>query len=161
MLRLDANEKLKLEKQESIVLNSTLTSPKMIIVVATKVFVDLSSEKDRSRRDMSKVFNDPDKEFDDEKRTNLNSITLNRNPSTDTEHSKEKYVYDSLEVTILRFKQTLEKLFKHTVGNSFYNLREKNTEQTIDTTGIKHPNQGGYLLQQWKIKCKDEELRYW
>ena len=38
------------------------------------------SENDRNRRDVSTLFNDRDIEFDDIKLTNLNSITINRNP---------------------------------------------------------------------------------
>ena len=40
LLRLDAKEKLNLDEQDSINLNCTLTSPKTIIEIATKSYVD-------------------------------------------------------------------------------------------------------------------------
>ena len=39
LLRLDPDEKLKLDEQDSIFLNSTLTSPKTIIEIPTKNYV--------------------------------------------------------------------------------------------------------------------------
>ena len=61
MLRLDPDEKLKLDKQDSIILNSTLTSPKTIIEIPTKASVDSLSENDRKGRDLLTVFNNQDK----------------------------------------------------------------------------------------------------
>ena len=48
--------------------------------VATKSYVDSLCENDRKKRDMSTVFNDQDNDFNYSKLTNLDSITLNRNP---------------------------------------------------------------------------------
>ena len=46
MLRSDPIEKLKVDEQDTIVLNSTLTSPKTIIELPTKSYVDsLEDEK--------------------------------------------------------------------------------------------------------------------
>ena len=39
LLRLDPDEQLKLDEQDSIVLNSTLASPKTIIELSTKSYV--------------------------------------------------------------------------------------------------------------------------
>ena len=138
LLRLDPDEKL---TQDSIILNSTLTSLKTIIELPTKIYVDnkfndpsiikntdhvdfnvknldnvrwikvnnmpaveehltlklyvdnaihqiighidSSHEINRNRRDLSSVFNDQDNEFDNNKLTKLDSVTVNRNPTSD------------------------------------------------------------------------------
>ena len=95
-LGLDPNEKLNLDEQDSIILNSALTSPKTIIEIPTKAYVDSLSEKDRNRRDLSTVFNDQDNEFDSNKLTILDSITVNRYPTRDNELSNKNYVDDDL-----------------------------------------------------------------
>ena len=90
MLRLDPDEKLNLVEQDSIVLNSNLTSPKTIIELPTKNYVDSLHESSRKRRDLSSVLNDQDNEFDNNKLTNLESITVNRDPSSDNELANKK-----------------------------------------------------------------------
>ena len=73
LLRLDPEEKLKLDEQDSTILNSTLTSPKTIIELPTKSYDDSLHEIIRNRRDLSSVYNDQDNEFDNIKLTNLES----------------------------------------------------------------------------------------
>ena len=46
----------------------------------------------RNRRDLSSVFSDQDNEFDNIKLTNLDSVTVKGNPSSDNEVSNKKYV---------------------------------------------------------------------
>ena len=59
LLRLHRDEKLKLDEQDSILLNSTLTSPRTIIEIPTKSYVDsLHGENERSRRDLGLDFYD-------------------------------------------------------------------------------------------------------
>ena len=59
LLRLHHDEKLKLDEQDSILLNSTLTSPRTIIELPTKSYVDsLHEENERSRRDLGLDFYD-------------------------------------------------------------------------------------------------------
>ena len=59
LLRLDPNEKLDLDNQDSIILNSTLTSTKKIIEIPTKAYIDsLHEENERSRRDLGIDFYD-------------------------------------------------------------------------------------------------------
>ena len=54
MLRLDPHEKLDLDNQDSIVLNSTLTTPKTVIEIPTKTYIDsLHDENERARRDLN------------------------------------------------------------------------------------------------------------
>ena len=43
------------------------------------------------------MFNDQDNEFDNTKLSNLDSITVNRNPSLDNELANKKYIGDELD----------------------------------------------------------------
>ena len=61
LLRLDPDEKLKLHEQNSTVPNSTSTSPKTIIELPTKPYVDSLHEINRKRRALLSVYNDQDK----------------------------------------------------------------------------------------------------
>ena len=154
--RLDPGEKLNLDEQDSIFPNSTLTSPKTIIEMPTKSYVDSLHEINRNRRDLSSVFNDQDNEFNNNKLTSLDSITVNRDPSSDNALADKKYIDDSIgEGTLVRFNQTLSNYLKLTVGNYTYNLFKYDKIQITDTTELKYPNTGGYLLQNWIIKCND------
>ena len=192
-------------KQDSIILNSTLTSPKTILEVPTENYVDNKvndpskvkntdhvdfndkyidnfswikvnhmptveenltpklyvdnaihqiigytnglHEIIRNRRDLSSVFNDQVNEFDNNKLTNLDSVTVNRNPNLDNELANKKYIDDELDKnTVLRFNQTLENYLKVSVGNDTNNHTKYDKKQITDTTIIKYPNTGGYLL---------------
>ena len=105
-------------------------------------------ELNRNKRDLSLVFNDQDNVFDNNKLTNLDSIRVNRNPNIDSELANKKYIDDELDKnTVLRFNQTLENYLKVSVGNDTYNLTKYDKIQITDTTFIKYPNTGGYLLQ--------------
>ena len=107
ILRLDPDERLKLVEQDSVILISALTSPKTMIELPTKSYVDSLHEINRKRRDLSSAINDQDNEFDKNILTNLDSVTVNRNPSSDNEVSNKKYVAVSVGGgTLLRFKQT-------------------------------------------------------
>ena len=85
LLGLDPDEKLNLDEQDSLLLNFTLTLPNTIIELPTKSYVDSLHENSRNRRDLSSVFNDQDNEFDNNKLTNLDSVSVNRNPNLDEE----------------------------------------------------------------------------
>ena len=85
----------------------------------TKAYVDqFHQEKERSRRDFGLDFynessdlvkNNQDNDFDDKKLTNINSITINNNPTNDNHVSNKKYIDDELDKnTILRFNQILQ-----------------------------------------------------
>ena len=97
MLKLDSYEKLELDEQDSIKLNSTLTSPKTKIELPTKPYVDSLHESSRNRRDISLVFNDQDNDFYDIELTKLDSITVNKNPTLNEEVSNKKYFDDELD----------------------------------------------------------------
>ena len=115
---LDPEEKLNLDNLDSIFLHSFSTLAKTIIELPTKSYVDSLHESSRNRRDLLSVFNDQDTKFDNNKLTNLDSITLNRDPNLDNKLSRKKYVDDSIgEGTIVRFNQTLQNYLKVSVGN--------------------------------------------
>ena len=148
----------------SITLNKQAENDNEVI---TKFYVDqFHQENERSRRDLGIDFydessdlvkNNQDNDFNDNKLTNINSITVNRNPNLDNEVTNKKYVDDQLDKnTIVRFNQTLENYLKISVGDTIYNLTKYNKIQLTDTTIMKYPNSGAYLLQNWIIRCEDE-----
>ena len=97
--------------------------------------------------------NDPD----NNKLTNISSITINNNPTDYNHVSNKKYIDDELDKnTIVRFNQTLQNYLKVSVGSNIYALTKYDKKQLKDTTLMKHPNSGGYLLQNWNIKCNDK-----
>ena len=81
LLRLDPKGKIHYGNLDSLFLNSRITSPRTVIELPTKSYVDSLHESSRNRRDLSSVFNDQDNEFYNNKLTNLDSITVNRDPN--------------------------------------------------------------------------------
>ena len=123
----------------------------------TKAYVDqYHQDNERSRRDLGIDFYDEssnivkniqDNDLNDKKLTNIKSITINNNPTDDNYVSNKKYNDDELDKnTIVRFNQTLENYLKVSVGNEIYNLTKYNKIYLTDTTIIKSPTSGGYLL---------------
>ena len=167
LLRLDPSETLDLDNQDSILLNSTLSSPKKVIEIPTKSYIDsLHDEIERSRRDLGLSFynentdlvkNNKDNDFNDNKLINIDSIQVNRNPNLNNELANKKYIDDELNKhTIVRFNQTLQNYLKVTVGNDTYNLTKYNKIYLTDVTEIKFPNTGSQLLQKWNIYCNNK-----
>ena len=100
--------------------------------------------------------NNKDNDLNDNNLTNINSITINTNPTDDNHVSNKKYIDNELDKnTIVRFNQTLQNYLKVSVGNDTYNLTKYDEKQITDTTLIKYPNTNGYLLQNWVIKSND------
>ena len=156
LLRLDSGEKLKLDEQDSIVLNSTLKSPKTIVELPTKSYVDSLHQSSGKRRDLSSLYIDQDKEFDNIKLANSDSVSVKRDPNADKELAK-KCIDDSLAAgTIVRSNQTQENCLKLSVGNDIYHPTTCDKIQITVTTIIKYPYAGGYLLQDWVINCNDK-----
>ena len=148
----------------SITLNTQAQNDNEVI---TKAYVDqFHQENARSRRDLGIDFydesnnlvkNNQDNDFNNNKLTNINSITINKNPTHDNHVSSKKYIDNELDKnTIVRFNQTLQNYLKLSVGDDIYNLTKYNKIQLTDTTVIKYPNSGGYLLQNWSIRCNDK-----
>ena len=102
------------------------------------------------------VKNNQHNDFNDNNLKNIGSITVNRNPTLDSEVANKNYVDDELDKnTMVRFNQTLENYLRVAVGNDIYNLTKYNKIQLTDTSIIKYPNNGNYLLQNWVIECND------
>ena len=103
------------------------------------------------------VKNNQDKDLIDNKLTKLNSITINNNTIDYNHVSNKKYIDDELDKnTVVRYNQTLQNYFEVSVGSNIYNLTKCDKIQLTDTTIMKHPILGGYLLQNWNIKCNDK-----
>ena len=90
-----------------------------------------------------------DNYFDDKKKTNLESITVNS-----TSHdvlSKNNYIDDELNKhTILRINQTLEKSLKVSFGSVLCNLTKYDKIQITETNIIKIGNTDVYTVPLWK-----------
>ena len=107
---------------------------------------------------MSRVFNDRDKEFGNHQLTHLDSLTVDRIPTSNNELSNEKIIDDYLvQDIILRFNQSFEEYLKISVRDSVCFLRRYSKEQIIVRRVIKAPNNEGFLLQQWNKKCNDKD----
>ena len=135
--------------------------------VVTKSYVDqFHNDNERSRRDLGIDFynessdlvkNNQDNNFNDNKLTNINSITINNNPSDNNHVCNKKYVDDELDKnTIVRFNQTLMNYLKVSVGDDIYHLTKYNKYYLTDKTLMIAPNTGNDLLHRWIIECKDK-----
>ena len=153
-----------LTKINSITLNKQAEKDNEVITMA---YVDqFHNDDERIRRDLGLsnfneevdlVKNNQDNGFNDNELTNVDSTTVNRNPTSDDEVSIKKYNDDELDKnTILRFNQTLQKYLRVSVGKDIYNLTKYDKIQLMDITTIKAGNTGGYLLPCWKVICNDK-----
>ena len=135
--------------------------------VVTKAYVDeIHNDNERIRRDLRLSFyneevdlvkDNQDNDFNHKKITNINSITANREPTSNNELANKKYFDESIgDGNVLRFNQTLENYLKISVGDETHILTKYDKTQITDTTNIKTPNTGGFLLQQWNMKCSDK-----
>ena len=130
-----------LTDRNSVTLNKQAENDNEII---TKACVDqIHIDNERNRRDIGLSFfiegvdlvkNNQDNDLNDNKLTNFDSITVNRNPTSDNEVSNKKNIDDELDKnTIVRFNQTLQNYLKVSVGNDTYNLTKHNKIQNTDT----------------------------
>ena len=135
--------------------------------VKTKAYADqFHQDNERSRRDVGLGFciestdlvkSNQDNNFNENNKTNLDSITVKRDPTSDIELASKNYVDDSIgHGKGLRINQTLENYLKASVGNDVYNLTKNDKIQIADNTITIYPNIGGYLLQSWIIECNDK-----
>ena len=149
----------------SVALNTQAVNDNQVI---TKAYVDeFHQENERSRRDVGLHFynessdlvkNNQDKYPNNNNiLTNLDSFNLDRNPTLDNELACKQYIeYEMNKNAIVRFNQTLRNYLRVSVGKDVYNLTKYDKIQLTDITNIIFPNSGGYLLQQWNIKCRDK-----
>ena len=81
----------------------------------------------------------------------LDSVTVNRDPSSDKELAFKKYIDDELDKknSILIFNQTVENFLNVSANNDVYNLTKNDKIHFTGTTNKKPPNIdiGGFLLQ--------------
>ena len=102
------------------------------------------------------VKNNQDNDFNVNKLTILDRITVNGTPNVDNESANKKNDDSLGGDNFLRFIQTLEIYLKVSVGNDKYKLTKYDKIQITDTTILKAPNNGGYFLQNWVKKCNDK-----
>ena len=101
LLRLDSDEKL---EQDSITLNSTLTSPKTILEIPTKNYVD------NKFNDSSIIKNTDHVDFNDKILDNVHSIKINSYPTLDENLTPKIYVDTEIDQTKLLRLHPDEKL---------------------------------------------------
>ena len=154
----------KLTNINSIALNKQAENDDEVI---TRAYVDqFHQENERSRRDVGLDFynessdlvkNNQDNNFNDNKLTNINSITINNNPTEDDQVSNKKYIDEELDKdTIVRLNDdSNDRYLQVRINNTPYNLQIYNKTQIIDTTKVIFPNTGTFLLQNWKIICNN------
>ena len=135
--------------------------------VITKAYVDqFHQENERSRRGLGIDFydesndlvkNNQDNDFNDNKLTKINSITINNNPTDKNHVSNKKYIDDELDKdTLVRLNDNSnDRYLKVNINNLTYNLQIYNKILLTDTTIIKYPNNSAYLLTGWRILCND------
>ena len=150
--------------------SNTLTKPaEKDNDVITKAYVDqFHQKKERSRQDLGIGFyvessdlvkNNQDNDLIDNKLTNVDSISVNRNPNSNNELVNKKHLDDELDKnTVLILNQTIQSYLKVTVGNDTYNLTKNSKTQLTDTTFSKTVITGGYLLPYWKTICNDKNF---
>ena len=156
--------KNKLININSITLNTQAVNDNEVI---TKAYVDqFHHENERSRRDLGIDFfnesddivkNNQDNDFNDNKLTNINSITITNKPSDNNHVSNKKYIDDQLDKsTLVRLNDNSnDKYLKVNINNLTYNVQIYNKKLLPDTTIIKYPNFSAYLLTAWRILCND------
>ena len=147
----------------SITLNKQAVNDDEVI---TKAHVDqFHNDNERNRRDVGLSFyneevnllkNNQDNDLNNNKLTNLDSITITRKPTLDNELANKKYIDDELDKnTIVRFNQTLSNYLKVSVGNEIYSLTKYNKIHITDITIMKAGNTGANLQQKWNIIVND------
>ena len=104
LLKLEPNEILDLDNQDSKKLNSTSTTPKTIVEIPTKSYIDsLKEGNERSGRDLGIDFYDESSDLVKNNQyndlientlTNLDSVTVNINPTSNDELANKKYIVD-------------------------------------------------------------------
>ena len=137
---------MKVGEQDSIVLNSTLMSPKTKIEIPTKSYVDSLSENEWRRPDLYRVFNDQDKDFDENKLTNLDKISIGINPISGNELANKSMSMIQGADSILKFNESEQNHIKFSVENDVCNLKNYERKQILDSTIVKRGKAGGLLL---------------
>ena len=99
------------------------------------------------------VKDNQDNDFNDKKLTNIDSITVNRDPTSVNKVTNKKYMDDELDKnTILRVNQTLKNYLKVSIGNETYNITKYDKISLKIVTEMRSSNIGYPLLPKWRIK---------
>ena len=102
-----------------------------------------------------------DNDLNDTKVTNLDSITVDRNPGSNNELINKKYVDDSVGGGIfLKLNQTLQIYLKVLVGIDINNLNKNDKINITDITELRYLNGGQSVLQKWVLKCLYKNFQY-
>ena len=132
LLRLDPDEKL---EQDSIILNSTLTSPKTILEIPTKIYVD------HKFNDSSIIKNTDHVDFNDKILDNVHSIKVNSYPTLDEQLTPKIFVDNCVdEGSLLRLDPKgkihhgkLDSIFVNTSVTSPRTIIELPTKSYVDS----------------------------
>ena len=136
-----------MDEQYSVILNSTVTSPKTTTELPTQVYFDSLFENNRNRRDVSTALNDQDYDCANNKLMNLDSKSVKGDPNSDKKLANKNENDDKIDQrTLIRFNQALENYPRISTEDGVFNLKQINKYIT-DITVFKHPNQGGYSLR--------------
>ena len=96
-----------------------MTSLKTRIETPRKIYVNSLHENSSNQRNISKILNNQDKEFDNIQLTNLDSTPIIRNPPLGKEITNKKNFDDVLDKNTIRsFNQRLEAYLKISVGDT-------------------------------------------
>ena len=156
--------KYKLTNINSITLNKQAENDNEVV---TKAYVDqFHQENERSRRNLGIDFynessyiikENQDNDFNNNKLTIINSITINNNRTNNNHVCEKRYIDDQLDKnTLLRLNDdSNNKYLKFNIINTIYNLQIYNKIILTDTTIIKFPNNGDSLLPNWRLSCND------
>ena len=88
-----------------------------------------------------------DNDFNDNKLSNIDSITVNRSPTEYNKVSNKNYFDAELDKnTIVSFNQTSQNYLKVSVRNDTFNLTKYDKTNVTDITEIRNPNTGQMLL---------------
>ena len=148
----------------SITLNKQAENDNEVI---TKAYVDqFHQENERTRRNLGIDFynesndivkNNQDNNFNNNILRNINSITINTNPTKNNHVTNKKYIDDQLDKnTLVRLNDdSNDRYLKVNINNTIYNLQIYNKIVLSDTTIIKFPNNGDSLLPNWRLSCND------
>ena len=135
--------------------------------VITKAYVDqFHQDNERSRRDLGIDFynessdlvkNSQDNDFNNNKLTNINSITINNTPTENNHVTNKKYIDDQLDknTIVILNDNSNDRYLKVNINILNYNLQIYNKIILTDTTIMKFPNNGDSLLPNWRLYCND------
>ena len=97
--------------------------------------------------------------FNENKKINLDSIVVNRDPSSDNELSTKNYIENELDKnTMSRFNQILGRYLEVSVGNDAFSLAEYDKRHLKDVTEVGSPNKcDSFFIRMENQKFKQKQ----